>query len=301
MDYNLFLKRCEEKFPKEECLGMIVDVFKKVFEDENYCNDSKVRELFYAHGKMSKPQFYRIKKYVKELYQWFFEQGAVTQSQIDFVKSVTIDDVVSQEEMSLYYFPNLDGALDFVTSVGAMNGLGDRNDMLMMKSIVVLSWYGVDVQQILSIRKSDLSYTTQTLFVDGDKAIKMEASHFDILYRFAMIDSHRGFPTGNMLVFQDSPYLMRTARSIQMNSNTVYQAIKRFNVVASAMSGRKIGISALQTNGVFCKMLTGGQESKDLTNTVQSATGCDRHEAFWYKAKYEKWKGVYYGAGGDIG
>lgn len=301
MDFEPFLRRCEAKFPKEECLEIIIKKIEEVFADDNFRHNSRACELFYITDKISKAQFFRMKKYVKELYDWLFELGKVTQEQREYVASLTMDDVISDEEIRSCYFSNLDGALDFVRAVGRRCGLDEEDDLLMIKSIVILSWHGLERSEMVKIKKSDLAVADKTVLFRNREPIVLPTEYFNILHRFAELDMHRGFPTGKRQVYEYSPYLMRASRSIQMDKDKVSQAVKRFNVVAIDQFGQRLSTKALQNNGAFCRMLESGeQDSRALTVAVKNIVGCDRHAAFWYKVMYEKWKNIFY-PDGEVG
>lgn len=295
MDYEPFLRRCETKFPKEECLEVIVRKIEEVFADDDFRNNTRACELFYINGKIGKAQFFRMKKYVKELYEWLFEQGKVTHEQREYVSSLTMDDVISDEEIRSCYFSSLDGALDFVRAVGRRCGLNDEDDLLMIKSIVILSWYGLERSEMVGIRKGDLSVADKTVLLHNGNSVVLQADHFNILKRFSELDVHRGFPTGRRQVYEYSPYLMRASRSLQMDKEKITQAIKRFNVVAIDHFGHRISTRALQNNGAFFRILESGEtDPRALTVIIKNIVGCDRHAAFWYKVMYEKWKNIFY-------
>lgn len=298
MDYEPFLRRCETKFPKEECLDIIIKKIKEVFPNDDFRNSSKACDLFYITSKVSKAQFFRMKKYAKELYDWLYEQGAVDQNSCKYVASLTIDDVLSAGEIRRCYFSDLDEALGFVRSVGRQCGLNEEDDLLMIKSIVVLSWHGVERSEMVDIKKRDLIIESRSVLIDGKTPIVLQQKYFNILWRFATIDVHRGFPTGKRQTYADSVYLMRVSKTVQMDKDKVSQAIKRFNAIAIDRFGHQLSTRALQNNGVFCRMLEGEkQDSHALIMAAKDIIGCDRHAAFWYKIMYEKWKNIFYPEG----
>lgn len=299
MNYDPFLSRCKEKYPQEECWEAIITRFQDVFADGDFKNRSKVCEAFYVTDKLGKAQFFRMKKYVKELYNWLFEQGFVDNEDVEYVRGLTIDDVVSNREITTCYFRDLNNALDFVGAVGYAYGFDRDDDLLMIKTIVILSWYGLERGDIAEVRKSDLIDSETALLCKG-RQIGLPAEHFNVLRRFADSDVYRVFPLDKRHEYVYSPYLMRTSRSVQMDKDKVSQAIKRFNAVALERFEHKLVMKALQNNGAFCKMLENAeQDSRALTMAVENIVGCDRHAAFWYKVMYEKWKCVYYPEGGD--
>lgn len=299
MDYEPFLRRCEAKFPKEECFGSVIKRINEVFPDNDFRNSSRACQLFYITDKISKPQFFRIKRYVKELYDWLFEQGEVTEEQREYVASLTMDDVISDEEIRRHYFQDLDSALDFVRAVGRRYGFDNDDDLLIIKSIVVLSWCGLNRSEIAEIKKADLVESDKTVLFRNRTKIVLSADHFSVLARLAELDVYRDFPAGRTKMYADSPYLIRTSKTTQMDEGKIQQAVKRFNVIAIDQFGQKLSIKALQNSGVFCKMLEAEEnDSQCSTTDIKNIVGCDRHAALWYKIMHEKWKNIFYPDGG---
>ena len=294
MDYEPFLRRCESKFPKEECLDVIVRKIGEVFADDDFRHNARACELFYITDKISKAQFFRMKKYVKELYEWLLESGKVTESQVEYVAALTMEDVISGEEIKTCYFSDLDSALDFIAAVGRRCGLGDEDDLLMIKSIVILSWHGLGRSEIAEIRKSDLVRVNNSIVVKNREPMVLQIRYFNVLHRFSSIDEHRGFPNGKKQVYEDSPYLMRASRTVHMDKDKISQAVKRFNLVAADQFGHRISTKAIRNNGAFFRMLESAQDSRTITATAKAIVGCDRHAAFWYKVMYEKWKSIFH-------
>ena len=295
MNYESLLIRCQKKYPKEDCLESIILNFQDVFSDGEFGDNSRMCDLFYITDKMGKAQFFRIKKYVKEFYIWLYEQGVVSESLVSEATKITMDDVISSREIQKTYFRDLDSALDFVEAVGSSCGLNEYDDLLVIKTIVILSWCGLERTEISEIKKCDLIYPENSIRFDGKAPIVLKTEYFDILHRFSELDMHRGFPSGKIQVYESSPYLMRAARSTRMDSDKISQAIKRFNVIAFDRFGHRLSVKALQNNGTFCKVLKAlERDSRTLTEVVMSVACCDRHVAFWYKTMFEKWRSIYY-------
>ena len=301
MDFQPFCRRCEEKFPKDNYAEVFVKKAEEVFADGRFSDNTRACELFYTTGKISKAQFFRVKKYVKELYEWLYDLHLVTKEQWEYVSSLSLDDVLSDEEIRNCYFRDLDSALDFICAVGRRCGLSHDDDLLTIKAIVIFSWYGVDRSDMSIVRKSGLVPEFNTVCISDKTSIVLPDKYFGILYRLSILDEHRGFPTGKLQVYEDSPYLMRASKSVQMDKGKISQAIKRFNVVTVDQFGHRLSTRALQSNGVFYKMLQSQeQDSRSLTEVVKEIVGCDKHAAFWYKVTYEKWKNIFYPDGGAL-
>lgn len=291
MNFDLFYERCQQ-LPEND--KKWADVFcstvSEVFggDEPNFEDLGLICRLFYGKGNsVSKAQYYRKKKFVHLFYEWLYDQGAVRQETLDRVFSLRLGDVITDHELSHYYFENLDGALDFVRTVGISRGLGDYDDLLNIKAIVILSWYQVDLNELQKIRKSDLQLETHTVLV-GEKQIQLTAEHFNILQSFADIDVHKGFPSQKLQVYMPSPFLMRSARQTILNPNNIHQALQRFNSIA-VKYGKELSVLNLKRNGIFSQVYAAGDE-KAAGALIQELTGCDTAFACGYKELYENWK-----------
>lgn len=300
MNFNAFYERCQQlpendkKWADTFC-ETVADVFGG--DDPNFEDIGLICRLFYGKGKsVSKAQYYRKRKFVYLLYEWLYRQGVVRHDTLDRVYSLRLGDVVTDYELTHYYFENLDGALDFVRAVGISQGLGDYDDLLNIKSIVILSWYQVELSQLQELHKSALQPETHTVLVD-EKQIQLTIEHFNILKRFAELDVHRGFPSQKQQIYMSSPFLLRSAKQMSLSPNNIQKAIQRFNSVA-VEHGKELSILNLRRNGIFGQVYAAGDE-KTANTLIQELTGCDTAFAFGYKEFYERWKHLM--IGGDEG
>lgn len=298
MNFDLFYERCQQ-LPENDkkWADIFCETVAYVFggEEPNFKDIGLICQLFYGKGKsVSKAQYYRKRKFVHLLYEWLYEQGVVQQETLDQVHALRIGDVVTDYELTHYYFENLDEALDFVRAVGISQGLGDYDDLLNIKSIVILSWHQVELSQLQELHKSALQSETRTVLV-GEKQIQLTIEHFNILKRFAELDVHRGFPSQKQQIYMSSPFLMRSAKQVSLSPNNIQKAIQRFNSVA-VEHGKELSILNLRRNGIFSQVYAAGDE-KTANTLIQELTGCDTAFAFGYKEFYERWKRLITGGG----
>ena len=298
MNFDPFYERCQQlpendKRWTDAFCATVSDVF--IGDEPNFESLGLICRLFYGKGKsVSKAQYYRKRKFVHLFYEWLYEQGVVQQDTLDKVYSLRLGDVVTDYELTHYYFENLDDALDFVRAVGISQGLGGYDDLLNIKSIVILSWYQVDLMELQELHKSALQPETHTVLV-GEKQIKLKIEHFNILKRFAELDMHRGFPSQKQQIYMSSPFLMRSAKQVSLSPNNIQKAMQRFNSVA-VEHGKELSILNLRRNGIF-SMVYASRDAKTANTLIQELTGCDTAFAFGYKEFYERWKCLITGGG----
>lgn len=291
MNFDSFYERCQQLSENDKrWADAFCSTVSELFsgDEPNFEDFGLICRLFYGKGKsVSKAQYYRKRKFVNLFYEWLYEQGAVRKATLDRVRSLHLGDVVTDYELAHHYFKNLDEALDFVRTVGISQGLGDYDDLLNIKSIVILSWHQVELSQLQELHKTALQSDTHTVLV-GEKQIQLTNEHFNILKRFAELDVHRGFPSQKQQIYMSSPFLMRSAKQISLSPNNIQKAIQRFNTVAVEY-GKELSIFNLRRNGIFSQVYVAGDE-KTANTRIQELTGCDTAFAFGYKEFYERWK-----------
>lgn len=268
-----------------------------LFDDNNFEDMGKVCSLFYGKGTgLSKAQYYRKRKYVIALYDWLRDCGAVSEEFAKRVVSLKIEDVVSEDELSLYYFRNLDSLLGYIRLVGLTFGMRENDDLLIVKSIAILSWHGVDLDEIVTIRKSDLKVGDKTLPLYGEnpRTIQLEDEHFKILTAFAESKTYRSFPARRESSYQPSAYLFRSDKQDRLTSNSLRCTLKRFNFEAKEV-GQLLSVIAMKKNGIFCEVLKRSRTSDETVNSIiLDICGCDKFVAFGYTRFYSRWEARFY-------
>lgn len=298
MNFEPFYERCQHLPDSDKkWADTFFETVTRLFDGDEpqFANHSLICGLFYGKGKsVSKAQYYRKRKLVRMFYEWLYEQGAVEQTVLEEVSSLRLRDVVTDYELSHYYFKDLGDVLDFVHIVGRSEGLDEYDDLLNIKAVVILSWHQVGLLELQELHKSALQPETHTVLV-GRKQIQLTIEHFNILKRFAELDVHRGFPSQKRQIYMSSPFLMRSAKQVSLSSNNIQKAIQRFNSVA-VEHGKELSILNLRRNGIFSQVYAAGDE-KTANTLIQELTGCDTAFAFGYKEFYERWKRLF--TGGD--
>lgn len=290
MDFTPFYEKCKE-LPENDrrwaaafCHD-VDDVFGG--NDTQLHNIDKICSLFYGRGSgLSKAQYYRKRKLVLMLYSWLLENGRIDPKLYDAVAALKLEDVVRVEELNRYYFKSLDSAIGFVSVVAAANGLSQDHDLLNVKALIILLWHGIDLNDIVNIRKKDVS---EIGVVIGDELVEIDKKYASILIEFATTDIHNGFPSGKVQDYLPSSYLFRSSRVAQMSANNVNCMLRRFNEVAE-LYGHTLSVVALKKNGIFCRV----HESKDersLSARMREVVQCNhRAELYEYVHLYQGWE-----------
>ena len=288
MDFTPFYEKCKElpendrKWATVFCRN-VDEVFGN--SDAQLHNIDKVCALFYGYGNgLSKAQYYRKRKLVLMLYSWLLENGRIDRETYEKVATLRLEDVVRAEELNRYYFKSLDSALGFVSVVARVNGLSPDDDLLNIKSLVILLWHGVDLSDIINIKKKDVS---ETGVVIGGNIVAIDEKYSSILAEFATTDIHNGFPSGKTQDYLPSSYLFRSSKTAQMSTNNINCMLRRFNEEAKRY-GHVLSVVALKQNGAFCRVKESGEDVKSKLSEILRCN--HRAELYGYVHLYQGWK-----------
>lgn len=305
MDFKPFQERCE-RLPDNDkrWAGVFCSCIEDTFGDSDaqLHSMSKACKLFYGRGSgLSKAQFFRKKKLVIEFYKWLLEEGKIDEEFFDQITSLHLEDVISTDELEHYYFKNLDSAIGFVSVVCQGEHLPEDIGALNIKSLLILAWNGVELSEIVDIKKKDIDREKCIVNIGGkqQREIVLEEKHINILIKYADTERHPGFSSGKLQDYYPSTYLFRSAQSPHFQPNNLNCCLKRFNNVAK-LYGHAIGLSQIKKNGLFCKLLDCG-EDKNVTSHIKELMHCDRAMAYEYAHFYNKWKEKMIDNSGEIG
>ena len=297
MDYEPFLRMCNEELPPsttKSCDAFIQRV-EDVFGGQTTTlhNPVCIRSLFFVSKRgIGKSQFYKIKSLVKVFYKYLYLQHLVGEETLAYVDSLTLESIVTDEELELLYFKDLDACLGFVARVGKFYGF-TSSDLLFNKAIVILAWHGVSISEMVNMLKSDIQ--TDSVHIRGRETdVVIGVDHLKILKNFANTDKQEGFPNHKMQNLRPSAYLFRSARSDRLSENNLLCYNKRFNEVGCEF-GKIINVTSLKKNGVFYKVMI-EDDKKSVSQRIQTLLGCDKAFAFGYKEIYQRWVEKYYGS-----
>lgn len=298
MDLSAFYDECQslpanERQWVDAFFHTVIDTFGE--DPQNFADLQKVCLLFYGkRASLSKAQYYRKRNLIRRLYHWLAVHEAVDDDFVQKVETLKLQDVVSDSELYRYYFKDLDEVLDFVRVVGLSKGLGEYDDLLNVKTIIILTWHQVGLSEMVALHKHDLRDDSCSI-IAGAKQIQLQPKYFEILQRFAVLDRHKGFPSQKQQDYMSSPFLIRSARQEMLNADSVHKVLRRFNNV-SVEHGKELSILNLRRNGVF-DQVNKSTNDKSANARIQELLGCDTAFAFGYKEFYERWKQLI--AGGD--
>lgn len=261
---------------------------------EDALTDKKILcKSFYTQnaGSISKAHYYRVKGYILNLLEYFGIDNKITPP--------THQEVLSDRE-KIIYFRDLDDLLRLIDAVGRyrLDSYDPMTDLMLIKSLVVLSWYGFSSQEIMTMEISSVKdVDNQSVVVFGEKRIKLEERHLKILQRFASVDSYHGLPNGRLIMLNtNSNLLFRPAgTSTTLRKEYLTQALDRFNASIPVTMNFAIYFRILRKNALFLEVYN-DKSDIPLQKKIGLHTKCSRALKFGYLREYTYWVNLYHGA-----
>ena len=296
MDFTPFKLQFLRDNPKDDWK----DVFERVFavvEDGDFQSIDRIDSIFRSGDNLSRTTFFNTKRCVKELYKWLVARGAAPKECLEYVESINEADITIGSAVSKRYFRDLDDVLDFVEAAGRIRGFGSDDDLLVVKSIIVLTWVGVTRAEMCEILKRDIPSRGRECVLAGRK-VELSNRARNILWTLASTDRYHYFPSGAVATRRPSEFLFRTPRSPKMNLDGIAGALVRFNECAEVDLARRVDIRSLRNNRCCCNLYEAIGNNPVRLDDVSKAFGCDRSAAMWYRSVYERWKKCF--VGGEV-
>lgn len=240
-------------------------------------------KMFYAQktSGVSRTRYQEIKKHIFEL-----------QKSLNLPPFVPVrEDVLKSQELTCY-FKDLDAIIDFINKTGELN-LKDyysNLDLLNIKSIVILGWYGFSLKEIsIALKSSIYSENANYYIKKGENCVQINEIAYDILMRFAASLNHRGLPSGRTQIYKsDDRYLFRSIDERELvNENNLVNVLKRFNQVIEK-DGFAIVFRNLRKNALFAEIYNDTAQGK-TAEKIMNRLKCDKQTAYGIEKEYTQW------------
>lgn len=246
------------------------DVLTSFFSKEE--NIDKIFETHSLKTKMSISAFARQKNLILAFMNWLQKNELcnVDENVYNYAANYEFSKVI-QQDLLLLFFKNLNDVLDYIDLVGEtqfkkarkknpkIKIYDKKTDLLTIKSICILSWYGFEAKEMVTLDKNSFqNINNQFFIVCGDKNIQIRKNEFDILVSLLeatgeyVLCSPIVFSKfyGNGLLFkprhQDSVYEWKSISKVMKAFNDVVVKIKAPKLLSSsALKTNKILIDAM--------------------------------------------------------
>lgn len=258
------------------------------------CKDFIMRILTeFSSVSFSKTYYYRIKDYIVNLADYI---GCNLSVPIP-----SLNEFIEQQNPDVY-FKNLQEILDFIDKTGEQNlgTLYNPNiDLIHIKSLVILAWKGLNVDEISQLKPTNLCRINQECFLNmpTGKKIPLSENEFEILSKQTVISEYRALPGGKYVEYKTSDFLFRPTTKnksdeTQLTRERIYQLIIRFNETIKH-GGKEIALPKLQENALFDELISDISKIP-LTEKIRKYSDCTLTAALGIKIRFEKWKDKFY-------
>lgn len=295
VDYEVFLGRYypQASEQREKDVQRFVSHVNDIVEQssvEQLTSKQTLCNLFFfqATGGVSRSHYQKIKEYLLNLFD-YFKLNAEVPSREEVIES---QPVVS-------FFKNFDDMIEFIDYVGEskLAGYNKRIDLMNVKVLAALGWYGLSTAQIANLTKR-CTYRDGATFVvkADDQTFVIDDLTSEMIDTLSHIDTYHGLPSGKTQNYKgDDTMLFRptTANCERVTSDTLIQILKRFNAAIPAGQDRAINFRRLRKNAQFV-MIYNDKTDRKLVDKIMDYMNCDHRLAYGYKKEYRHWVELFY-------
>lgn len=241
-----------------------------------------------SSGNISRSHYQKIKKYISDLMDMYN-----VSAEIPSCKEV----IDSNETIGL--FGSLDDLLNFIDKVGEACLGAEYNplqDLIVIKTICILSWNKFSPSEIIAIKADDLQFGkngTYTILHKGQE-VEFSKAATEILKAMCKLETYKALPSGKKirLVGNDiSEYLLRPAISAKQTGMrykdevAITSILSRFNKSAPSEFNKVILLRNLKNNASFLEIYHATTEER-LNEKIMRIMQTDRISALSYEKQY---------------
>ena len=301
MDFSAFISRYygQSTAIKQQDVSRFLQRFSESLGDENI-KKALSRKDFLCRvfslqkaNSISRAHYQKIKEYLTNLVEYYgVEAELPTRTEV----------IESCKNRS--YFKDLPSMIDFIDEIGEsrLKHYDKKLDLIVLKSIVVLAWYGFSSKEIAEMRKGRLEYGETCKILkpsypyDQNAYVNISLQAFLILSTLETADEYRGFPSGKMQPFKGDPdRLFRPVREGQdtLDEEHIIQTIKRFNNAIPSSKNISIVFRNIAKNAKFVEIYEDKSDAPLLKKIILHMN-CTRLVALSYRDQYCNWEETFY-------
>lgn len=298
LDCNLFIERYYPNANESKIsdLKRFINHFEKIIgkktPQEILSDVETVCRLFYLQdaGAIGRTHYQKIKDYVINLFDWFGVQGEVPSRE-----------KVLKSSESTCFFQNLKVALNFIDEVGKRKivDYSPYTDLVTIKTIFVLGWYGLSRTEIVNLKKSDVSEKNGKGYITlSDRTIEIDKTYFESIISLKYLDGYKSLPEGRYREFKsDEAYMFRLTKVYhsetdedngQFKETHLVDMLKRFNSQVPFDLNYRIVFRYIHVNALFT-VIYKDKSDKSLSKKIIEITHCSEKQAASYKTQYLAW------------
>lgn len=251
----------------------------KLADHDFLCNAFYMQRL----NSITRTHYQKIKEYLLNLFDWYKIKAEVP----------TQEEVIEFTQVYAY-FRSLESALRFVDHVGELRlaNYNPTQDLVIVKSIFILGWYGLSLKEIVALKKADVSKGKDGNGVVRvvDSYVTLDSSSFDVLMNLKYLDNYKSLPNGTLKTLKGcEDYLFRpTTNCNGLTETLLAQFLKRFNDNVPRHLHQNIAFRNIYRNAKFVDVYN-DKSTDSLLQKIEKHTSCSPKQAFSYRTQYLAW------------
>lgn len=252
----------------------------KLADHDFLCNAFYMQRL----NSITRTHYQKIKEYLLNLFDWYNIKAEVP----------TQEEVIEFTQVYAY-FRSLESALQFIDHVGELRlvNYNASQDLVIVKSIFILGWYGLSLKEIVSLKKVDISKNKDGdgLVCFGNKCIIVDAISIDALMNLKYLDNYKSLPNGTTKTLkgcEDCLFRPTAANCDGVAETHIAQFLKRFNDNVPRHLHQNIAFRNIYRNAKFVDVYN-DKSNDSLLQKIEKHTACSPKQAFSYRTQYLAW------------
>lgn len=262
-----------------------IDKFIPLVNDEDFIDN-----LFDISVKkdLNKKSFYSLKTLIKFFYQFLDKNNVgISDTTFDYIQSLTLSDVIDDNDIRKYYFKSFDSMINFIELIGKET-TKDKRSVQFHLSFAILAWYGVSCAEMSNMRKDDIKDEYVEL---QDRRIYLNEESINTLKEFANAKEKISL-NGRTFEYVPSEYLFRSHAQEFITGVNIIKVIQKFNKIASTY-GKELNTYALHKNYVFC-LVHDYKVNKSFNKKLEDLIGAPKSFSSFYHNSYSHWLKIFY-------
>lgn len=291
LDHNSFIKEYypnatdEQKTDIVRFLSRIDEIAEGDDLQERLSDKTVLCNVFYFQklSSITRTHYQKIKKYLLNLFDW-----------LNITGSIPSHSEVIEAGKYVCFFRDLDSALAFIDKIGD-NKLTNYNpnvDLVTIKSIYVLGWYGLSLDEIIELKKTAVVEQNEGgCVILNERSVFIEKTYFDILFSLKYLDSYKSLPKGKTryLKGRDEFMFRATIENCEhFGKDSIVQMLQRFNTHIPFYEKQSIAFRYIYTNAMFVKIYE-DKTDKSIDEKIINVMNCSSKQMYSYKAQYFIW------------
>lgn len=213
------------------------------------------------------------KSNLKDYIEWMVQQGSMSIEQLSEFSDILYDDLDHSNSFMLYYFKNFNELYSILEqTIECHLGENEENgEFDTLRCAVYLSWYGFTLEELIMIKKSDVSLTEAMIYKGLQrKPTRIGDNAMSYIRKYAERESYRsrkfGRADGVEMRYKDSEFLFRSCKSDRLTVQQINAMTRYTNPYADEV-GKRFAFGKIYQSGLYYRIYLDEQENGELSKS----------------------------------